>query len=115
MVEQNYIYTIDVAHPSRKPEQVEEILQNVLLMIRNHSYLRVIKVIHGSGKGLGSNTRETVRNWLYVNRAQFEAVVNGEDYSVLRPEIQELRSQCGKINDRDLDNQNWGITIAWVK
>lgn len=111
----NYIYTIDVAHPARKAAATEEILTQAWLHVRNHPHLRVIKVIHGYGSGGRSGkTRETMRNWAFRNRRHFQEIIYGEDYSIMKSETQEMRSECGMIDDIDLDRDNPGITLIWV-
>lgn len=109
----NYFFVIDVGHP---PQQVENELAEALAKVRNSSTLRVIKVIHGYGShGRGGSTKETVRNWAFQFRRRLRAVINGEDYNIFDGDTQELRQECGQIDDADLGLGNPGITLLWVK
>ncbi len=112
----DYILTIDLAHPPRPPARVEADLQTVVLNVRNSNRQRAIKVIHGYGShGRGGSTRETVRDWAYNFRRHLRAVIYGENYNIFDDDTQELRDECGKIDDPDLQAANPGITILWVK
>ena len=112
----DYILTIDVAHPPRPPARVEADLQTVVLKIRNSRQHRALKVVHGYGShGRGGSTRETVRDWAYNQRRHLRAVIYGENYDLFDDETQELRAECGQLDDADLGSSNPGITILWVK
>lgn len=111
-----YILTIDVAHPRRGPKQVEDELDAALSKVRNHSTLRAVKVIHGYGSsGKGGATKETVKNWAYQRRRRLRAVIAGEDYDLFDDDVQELRDECGQMDDPDLGAGNPGVTVLWVK
>jgi len=109
------LLTIDVAHPPRHPDQVEQELLDAWQKVRNSPDLRVLKIIHGHGStGKGGATRETVRNWLYRHRAKFVAVIAGEDYTLSNEDAARLRSEVGAFPDPDLGSPNPGLTIVWV-
>ena len=111
-----YMYTIDVAHPRRQPQQVEEELDAALAKVRNHSTLRAVKVIHGYGStGKGGATKETVKNWAYQRRRHLRATIAGEDYDLFNDDAQEMRSESGQMEDPDLGAANPGVTVLWVK
>jgi hypothetical protein len=111
-----YLLTIDVAHPARPPAAVEAALQDALMKVRNSRQWRAVKVIHGYGShDKGGATKETVRNWAYQFRRHFRALIDGENYSILHEDTQEMREECGQDFDSDLDASNRGITILWVK
>ncbi|MGH7456599.1 MAG: hypothetical protein ACRENG_34945, partial [bacterium] len=79
----NYFFVIDVGHPPRSAQQVENELAEALAKVRNSSTRRVIKAVHGYGShGRGGSTKETVRNWAFQFRRRFRAVINGEDYGI---------------------------------
>jgi hypothetical protein len=106
---------IDVAHPPRHPERVEEDLLATLADARNTPGLRVLKIIHGYGSsGSGGSTKEIVRNWLF-RRKGIRAVIEGERYGLLDPDTQKLRQEIGTEPDPDLDAGNSGITIVWIR
>ncbi|KAA3618946.1 MAG: hypothetical protein DWQ05_06155 [Calditrichaeota bacterium] len=115
MSNESYIYTIDTAHPPRHPELVEEALLETWMRVRNHSVLRVIKVIHGHGSsGIGGSTKETVLNWAYQHRGRFKNIIPGEQFSLFDATTQEMIAECGSIHDDDCGNANPGITLLWV-
>jgi hypothetical protein len=112
----NYIFVIDIGHPPRPPQQVEETLAEALAKVRNSSTLRAIKVIHGYGShGRGGNTKETVQNWAYQFRRHFRAIIAGENYDLFDADTQEMRRECGLVSDADLGKGNPGVTLLWVK
>lgn len=113
---QSPILTIDVAHPPRHPDEVEDELLHAWGRVRNSSSLRILKIIHGYGSGgKGGSTKEVVRNWAFRNRGKFKRVVDGEEYRLHDAATQELHQQVGSFADADLDAGNSGITIVWVK
>jgi len=110
------LLTFDVAHPPRHPADVEAELMEMWQHARNRPELRVVKIIHGHGSsGRGGTTREVVRNWLFKNRAQFRSIIEGEHYSLTAPSTMELRREVGLYADNDLDQQNRGITLVWIR
>ncbi len=110
------LLTIDVAHPPRRPAEVEETLLDAWETVRNSPTLRLVKVIHGYGSGgKGGSTREVVRNWAFSNRARFRAVVYGEEYDIHDPGTMKIRREIGQYPDKDLTMRNPGVTIIWVK
>lgn len=110
------LLTIDVAHPPRHPDAVERELRETLQKSRNSPSIRVLKVIHGYGStGRGGTTRETVRNWGYVNRGRIRGVIHGEDYGLTDAETVDLRQAVGDFPDPDLGAQNGGITVFWIR
>jgi hypothetical protein len=110
------LLTVDVAHPPIPPEEVEQILLRAWSRVRNSSGYRLLKIIHGHGStGKGGSTRELVRNWAFLHRSRFRAVINGEAYSIVEMATQEMRREVGQYPDADLDRCNRGITILWIK
>jgi hypothetical protein len=112
----NYIHTLDIAHPPVTSDDAEIILQTEIRKIKNSNSLRVLKIIHGYGsKGRGGTLKDVVRNWLYVNRNLFRAMIDGERANIFNNDIQEILRVCGQNADTDLRNANRGLTIVWVK
>jgi len=110
------ILVIDVAHPPRHPDRVEEELLSALLAVNSSPTLRVIKVIHGYGsKGKGGTTRDLVRNWAFRRRKRIRAILNGEDYDLLEITTQAMRREVGDVSDADLGASNPGVTYLWVR
>ncbi|MDH3252923.1 MAG: hypothetical protein OEM41_09030 [Ignavibacteria bacterium] len=107
---------IDVAHPPRKPEEVEDALLEAWSRVRNSDSLRVLKIIHGHGSsGRGGSTRTVVRNWLFRNRARFNDIIEGEEYDVLDGRVMAMRGATGQFPDMDLGAANAGVTVVWMK
>jgi hypothetical protein len=105
---------LDVAHPPRHPDRVEEDLGAALAEARNAPGLRVLKIIHGYGSsGSGGSTKEVVRTWLF-RRKTLRAVIEGERYGLLDPDTQEMRRELKGEADPDLDAANRGITVVWI-
>lgn len=110
------VLVIDVAHPPRRPGDVEDELLHALSEVRNSDSLRILKIIHGYGKsGKGGGTKEVVRNWAFRNRARLKSIINGEEYSLYDASTQEMRQQVGGYSDPDLGAANPGVTVVWVK
>ena len=110
------LLTIDVAHPFRPPDTVELEMLQACSEIRSSSIVRVLKIVHGHGSsGKGGMTKEVVRNWAFRNRGKFRLVIEGEQYSVYDRLTQEMRKEVGQYLDQDLDRENPGITLIWVK
>ncbi len=110
------VLTIDVAHPPRHPDQVEQDLIDAWEKVRNSPDLYVLKVIHGHGSsGKGGSTRETVRNWAFRQRRRLAAVIPGEEYGLFSDETARMRREVGAFPDPDLDAPNPGVTILWIK
>ena len=110
------ILTIDVAHPPRHPDVVEEELLRAWLQVRNSSTLRVLKIVHGHGStGVGGSTKTVARNWAFRNRSKFRLVIDGENYGLFDADTQQMRTDVGSYPDADLSSPNPGITVVWVK
>lgn len=110
------LLTVDVAHPPRPPESVEDELLELWHQARNKTEIRVVKIIHGHGStGRGGSTREITRNWLFNNRSRFRAIIEGERYAVTDPATLELRREVGQYPDADLGRENRGITLVWIR
>jgi hypothetical protein len=107
---------IDVAHPPRRPGDVEAELQDALRKAQASLSIRVIKVIHGYGSsGKGGMTRETVRNWGYANRKRIRSIIAGEEYRLTEEATQALRMEVGDYADPDIGAGNGGITVIWLR
>jgi hypothetical protein len=110
------LHTLDVAHPPRHPDVVEQELVDAWSRVRRSSSLRVLKIIHGHGSsGKGGSTKEVVRNWTFRNRSKFRGVIDGENYSLYDRSTQEMRQEVGQYADTDLGKANPGITVVWTK
>jgi hypothetical protein len=110
------MHQLDVAHPPRHPDAVEAELLRAVGELRNLPSPAIVKVVHGYGsKGRGGTTKEVVRNWLFRQRRQLRAVIEGERYGLFDPETISMRNEAGATPDPDLGAANPGITIVWVK
>jgi len=109
------LLVIDVAHPSRTPEAVEQELLDALDEVRSSRVFRLIKIIHGYGSsGRGGTTKAIVQNWLFRRRRAVRGVLPGESYGILDPATQVMRAEVGQYSDPDLGSANAGITLVWV-
>lgn len=105
---------LDVAHPPRSADRVEQELLEAWGTVRNSIGLRILKVVHGYGSsGKGGSTKETVRNWIFRNRSKFKSVIEGENFNLYHVATQDLIKEVGSCPAEDRDNP--GITIIWVK
>ncbi len=109
------MYTIDVAHPARPAESVEQEVEAAWHHVRRSKTLRLLKVIHGYGSsGKGGSTRTVVRNWAFAHRQHLRAIVEGERYSLFDSETQLVRRTCGEYPDADLGTANPGLLVLWI-
>jgi hypothetical protein len=112
----NPVLIIDVAHPPRPPEAVEQALNDALDAVQRSSTLRIIKVVHGYGSsGRGGSTLQTVRNWGYNARKRMREIIPGEEYTIFDSRTQQIRGQVEEFSDEDLGAANRGVTLFWVK
>lgn len=112
----DYIYTIDIAHPPLLAHVAEQVLNDALMMVRNSSQYRVLKIIHGIGSPEQPATLKTIAlNWAYRNKHRIKACIPGEQYSLFDATTQLMRSVCGQIHDHDLGATNTGITLVWIR
>ncbi len=112
----DWLRTIDVAHPPRHPDEVDELLLKTWLQARNTAAVQVLQIIHGYGSsGRGGSLREHVRNWLFAHKRHFQAVIYGEDISHTHPDIAEIISELGYHPDMDFGRANPGITLVKMK
>ena len=110
------VHTIDIAHPPLSSGAAEKVLDDELLHIRFTKEYRVLKVIHGHGTiEHPAVLKQVVYNWAHRNRARLRAVIPGEEYDILDAQTQEMRKQCGQVEDPDLGKSNPGITLIWIK
>ncbi len=110
------LLAIDVAHPPRPQQAVEDDLHEALNRIRSSGDLRVLKIIHGYGaSGKGGVTKSVVKNWLFRRRGVVRAIIPGESYDVLDRDTQAMRVEVGQFGDPDLGSGNRGITVVWVR
>jgi len=110
------IQILDVAHPPRSADTVEQELLQAWRDVQNSPTLRAIKVVHGYGStGKGGVTREIVRNWAFRHRKRMRAVIEGELYTVPGGETEAMIREIGPPGDPDLGMRNPGITLFWVR
>ena len=105
------VKTLDVAHPPRRPDEVERQLEEALSQVHKSTSLRVLKIIHGRS----GNTKIITRNWAYNKGRRLRGIIYGENYTIFDQPTQEMRDEVGKFSDSDLKSPNDGIIILWVK
>ena len=54
------------------------------------------------------------QQWCGFQEGRFQAVVNGEDYSLFNPTAARMRADCGSPSDQDLERKNGAITYIWL-
>ena len=76
----------------------------------------VIKIIHGYGStGKGGRIRTAVRKYLTEQQTagKVNTVIRGEDFSIFSETTRRAFTRCEHLRqDRDLDNENRGITFV---
>lgn len=77
---------------------------------------RLIKIIHGWGRGTGSNVlQKKVRTWLARHPFGFRAIILGEEYSLTNLKTAQMRDEIGQFPDNDLNARNAGMTLVWLR
>jgi hypothetical protein len=108
--------TIDIAHPPLSSAEAERLLDGEIRSLRGGRSGGLLKIIHGYGSATGRSTlKETVKNWIFMNRRYIKTAVPGEEYDITNRKTQEIRKEFGQFGDPDLGRQNPGITLIWVK
>jgi hypothetical protein len=111
-----YIHTIDIAHPPLSSDKAVEVLDDKVTQTRYEQKWRVLKIVHGYGTSeRPSVLKQVVQNWAYRNRSRIRSIIVGEEYHLHNLPTQELRKECGQIQDADLGAANQGITLIWIK
>ena len=81
-----------------------------------HLKIPVMKLIHGYGSsGNGGKIRTAVRRYLAEQQmtGRICAVVAGENFSIFSETTRQAFTKCSNLRqDRDLDNENRGITFV---
>ncbi len=81
-----------------------------------HLNSRVLKIIHGWGRETGSNVLQgKVRGWLARNPFPFRAAIPGEAYHTLDATTVQMRDEVGQFPDTDLNADNAGVTVVWLR
>ncbi|MDQ4076777.1 MAG: Smr/MutS family protein [Chloroflexota bacterium] len=77
---------------------------------------RILKIIHGWGRTTGSSVlQERVRSWLARSPFSFRAVIPGEAYTIYNEQTVQMRDEIGQFPDTDLNADNAGVTIVWLR
>jgi hypothetical protein len=111
-----YIHTIDIAHPPLTSTAAEDVLDDELMQVRHTQKWRVMKVVHGYGNHERPGVlKQVVRNWAHRNQSRIRCIITGEEYHLHNLLTQEMRKDCGQVQDKDLGAANPGITMIWVR
>jgi len=102
---------LDIGHRNYTVDQALSILETEVSKALYTGKVRVIKVIHGHGRG---TLRKAVRDWCRDQTGRFRAVIYGEDYELFHPESLEMRAACGQPRDPDLGRRNRAVTYIWL-
>jgi isopentenyl phosphate kinase len=111
-----FIHTINIAHLPLVPNEVTQVLDEIVNVIRFNQKWRAMKVIHGNG-GMSHTTalKIVVRNWADRNRKYFKGIIPGERYNQLNPTFLEMQKVCGSFADPDLGVDNSGVPLICMK
>jgi hypothetical protein len=78
--------------------------------------IKALKIIHGYGSsGVGGGIKGMVKKVLAAKRREgaLKAFVSGEEWDIFNQSTRQLMDLCSELrNDKDLQNQNHGITIV---
>lgn len=102
---------LDIGHKNYSLDKALTELETSVSSAMHEESARVIKVIHGHGKG---TMRTTVREWCDDQSGRFRAVIFGEDYEMFHTDSMEMRSECGIFSQSDFGKKNRGVTYIWL-
>ena len=78
--------------------------------------ITALKVVHGYGSsGVGGKIKDMVKKVLSARKREgaLKAFVAGEEWDIFNSSTRQLMDLCNELRaDRDLQNQNHGITIV---
>jgi hypothetical protein len=102
---------IDIGHRGYALDQAISVLETMVSTTLFEGRKRVIKIIHGHGKGA---LKKSVRDWCNDQQGRFRAIILGEDYDLFHPESAAMRAECRISNDPDLGRRNSAVTYLWL-
>ncbi len=102
---------LDIGHSNYSLDRAIVELQTTVSQATHDGSIRIIKVIHGHGKGA---MRKAVRDWCVDQTGRFRAVVFGEDYEMFHGDSMDMRSECGIKTQVDFGKLNRGVTYIWL-
>lgn len=102
---------LDIGHKNYSLDKALIELETFVSSAMHEESTRVIKVIHGHGKG---TMRTAVREWCEGQSGRFRAVIFGEHYEMFHADSMEMRSECRIFSQRDFGKMNRGVTYIWL-
>lgn len=102
---------LDIGHKNFSIDRAIVELETAVSETMHSGSTRIIKVIHGHGKGA---MRQAVRSWCSEQSGRFKAVIYGEDYEMFHSLSMEMRSVCGIHSQADFGKKNHGVTYIWL-
>ncbi|MFQ6604727.1 MAG: Smr/MutS family protein [Fidelibacterota bacterium] len=103
---------LDIGHRNYPLDTALSILETEVSQAIFEGKIRVIKVVHGHGRG---RLRQAVRDWCNEQTGRFLAVVHGENYDAFDKTSAAMRAACGYPPDTDLGRKNRAVTYIWVR
>lgn len=102
---------LDIGHNNYSLDRAMVELETTVSQTMYEGSIRIIKVIHGHGKGA---MRNAVRGWCSNQTGRFKAVIFGEDYEIFHTDSMNMRADCGIRTQVDFGKKNHGVTYIWL-
>jgi hypothetical protein len=111
-----FIHTVNIEHLPLTPDEVSQVLDEIVNVVRFNQRWRAMKVVHGNGGSHRPSTlKNIVRNWADRNKEYVKGIIPGENCSQVNRTFQEMQKACGTFADPDIEIENSGVTLIWVK
>jgi|TARA_B110000495_G_scaffold195298_1_gene202641 hypothetical protein len=111
IMNQQKLKIIDIGHSNYSLENALSMLETTVSQSAFEGRIRVIKIITGHGSG---KLRDAVREWCKEQEGRFQAVINGEDYSMFNKDAADMRADCELRHDIDFGRGNRAIIYIWL-
>jgi len=102
---------IDIGHRGYSLDYAMSVLETEVSTTLFEGEKRVIKIIHGHGKGA---LKKSVRDWCRDQQGRFKSIIFGEHYDLFHPNSVAMRAECRIFIDSDFGRQNSAVTYLWL-